>query len=104
MHGIFVFFYSLMSAKNYFNHLKGLILQHLHIFRPYRAYFWSLVFSTNINAALPLKKAAEQQNICRKKITWIPFSCRAAKYLLYKNFDVLPNNNVILFPILCKIT
>jgi len=27
--------------------------------------------STNIFAALPLKKAAEQQNICRQEFKWI---------------------------------
>jgi hypothetical protein len=29
------------------------------------------ILSTNICAALPLKKAAEQQNICSQEITWI---------------------------------
>jgi hypothetical protein len=38
-----------------------------------------LVFlSTNICAALPLKKAAEQQNICSQVITMMAKSCRAA--------------------------
>ena len=38
------------------------------------------ILSTNICAALPLKKAAEQQNICSQVIVWMPKSCRAAKY------------------------
>jgi hypothetical protein len=38
------------------------------------------IFSTNIYAAMPLKKAAEQQNICSQEITCISKSCRAAKY------------------------
>jgi len=38
------------------------------------------IFPTNIYAAPPLKKATEQQNICRQQITWITQSCRAAKY------------------------
>ena len=38
------------------------------------------ILSTNIFAALPLKKAAEQQNICSQTIILILKSCRAAKY------------------------
>jgi len=37
-----------------------------------------VIVSTNIFAALPLKNAAEQQNICSKLIMLINISCRAA--------------------------
>jgi len=47
-------------------------MRHLHILRPYRASFHFFVtISTNIWAALPLEKAAEQQNTCSQVITWI---------------------------------
>jgi len=39
-----------------------------------------LMISTNIWAALPLKYAAEQQNICSELITRMYQSCIVAKY------------------------
>jgi len=38
------------------------------------------ILSTNICAALPLKNAAAQQNICSQKVMFMALSCRAAKY------------------------
>jgi hypothetical protein len=43
-------------------------------------YLWIPGITTNICAALPLKKAAEQQNICSDVIAWFCQSCIAAKY------------------------
>jgi hypothetical protein len=39
-----------------------------------------LILSTNIWAALPLKYAAEQQNICSEVIASMSKSCIAAQY------------------------
>ena len=52
-----------------------------------------VTISTNIYAALPLKKAAEQQNICSQLITGMSYSCRAAKYQINKCFTILPDNS-----------
>jgi hypothetical protein len=61
-----------VSGKNYFNHFKRLIFIPLAYISPLQGLFLGFdIFSTNIYAALPLKKAAEQQNICRQHITWI---------------------------------
>jgi hypothetical protein len=61
-----------MSGKNYFNNFKGLIFTSLAYISPLQGLFLEFdILSTNIYAALPLKKAAEQQNICRQHITWI---------------------------------
>jgi hypothetical protein len=48
---------------------------------------------TNILAALPLKQAAVQQDICRKVIAQMCQSCIAAKYLMNRYIDVLPDNS-----------
>jgi len=70
-----------VSGKNYFNHFNRLIFMTFSYISPLQGLFFKFsIFSTNIYAALSLKKAAEQQNICRQQITWIAQSCRAAKY------------------------
>jgi hypothetical protein len=51
------------------------------------------MISTNILAALPLKHAAEQQDICSEVIAQICQSCIAAKYLMNRYIYVLPDNN-----------
>jgi len=61
-----------VSGKNYFNHLTRLIFMTFTYISPLQGLFLEFaIFSTNIYAALPLKKAAEQQKICRHEITWI---------------------------------
>jgi hypothetical protein len=70
-----------VSGKIFFNHPETAIFKIFANISPLQGLFLEFVmFSTNIYAALPLKKAAEQQNICNQTITWIPKSCRAAKY------------------------
>jgi hypothetical protein len=52
--------------------LKRLIFITFAYISPLQGLFLEFaIFSTNIYAALPLKKAAEQQNIYRQQITWI---------------------------------
>jgi hypothetical protein len=58
-----------VSGKNYYNHLNILIFMTFAYISPLQGLFLELaILSTIICAALPLKKAAEQQNICSQEI------------------------------------
>jgi hypothetical protein len=58
-----------MSDKNYFNNLSRLIFKIFADISPLQGLFLGItIFSTNIYAALPLEKAAEQQNICSQEL------------------------------------
>jgi hypothetical protein len=61
-----------VSGKNYFNHKKRLIFMTFEYISPQQGLsFEFTIFSTNIYAALPLRKAAEQQNTYSQEIKWI---------------------------------
>jgi len=68
-----------VSGKIFKNHLNMAICKTLSNISPLQGLFLKFsALSTNIWAALPLKNAAEQQNICSEVIARICQSCRAA--------------------------
>jgi len=70
-----------VSGKIFFNHINIAIFVAFAYIAPLQGLFLVFVIiSTNICAALPLKNAAEQQNICSQVIARTYQSCRAAKY------------------------
>jgi len=70
-----------LSGKKFSNRLNMAFYNTETNISPLQGLFMGFTqIPTNICAALPLKKAAEQQNICSEVIAWICHSCRAAQY------------------------
>ena len=83
-----------MSGKIFKNHLKLAISRTLTNISPLQGLFLKFsIPTTNILAALPLRFAAEQQNICSEVIAWMRQSCRAAKYEIKAYSDFIPDND-----------